>query len=84
MPVEPDGSGGPGDPGDDVPLAVLQNFEIDPGADFPERVRRGIERRFLGRDVLGFCWTAIGQALMDWLALSFTGFNRRPPEKGSR
>lgn len=72
----------PGDNEDwDQPIAELRDLELDPRSDLPLRVRRGIERRFFARDLLTLSWTGITKAVMEWLAMLFTGLSSERKQK---
>jgi len=65
----------------DEPVAVLRGLELEPTSDLRMGVRRRIERRFLGRDLLGFFFTAGAHLVMEWLSAFFGRLSvRRPPE----
>ena len=69
----------------DEPIALLHDLELEPTTDLPARVRRTIERRFLGRDLVGFYWAAIADLVMEWLSLSIgRPAGRRPPKREER
>jgi hypothetical protein len=56
--MAPDDDAVDGEPPDE-PLALLGNLEVEPTSDLPGRVRRGIERRFLSRDLAIFYCTSV-------------------------
>ena len=66
---------------DGEPIAELRDLELDPRSDLPLRVRRGIERRFFARDLLTLSWTGITKAVMEWLAMLFTGLSSERKQK---
>ena len=70
----------------DEPLAILRNLEVEPTSDLPGRVRRGIERRFLSRDLMIFYCTSLAHVAMEWLSLALGRFGekRPPPEREGR
>jgi hypothetical protein len=61
--------------------ALLRGLELEPTADLPGRVRRSIERRYLGRDLAAFYWTAIGSLLLEWLSALLGRVTGRHPPK---
>ena len=68
----------------DEGLTVLHGLELEPRSDLSRRVRRGIERRVLGRDLLGFYWAAIANVVMEWLSALLGRMSARRPPKGER
>jgi hypothetical protein len=66
----------------DEAVAVLHGLELEPSGDLPMRVRRGIERRFLGRDLLGFYLTAVTHVALEWLAALLSRVSVHRPPKG--
>jgi hypothetical protein len=72
----------PGPP--DEITALLRGLELQPTHDLPSRVRRGIERRFLGRDLVGFYWSAVTSLLMEWLSASLERIGPREAGEGDR
>ena len=70
----------------DEPLAVLRNLEVEPASDLPGRVRRGIERRFLSRDLTIFYCTRLAHVALEWLSLALGRFGgmRPPPGREGR
>lgn len=68
----------------DEPIPLLRALELEPETDLPMRVRRGIERRLLARELLGFSWSTIAGFAMEWLSLLLSGFGSRRPPKGER
>ena len=69
----------------DEPIAVLRDLEIEPTGDLPVRVRRTIERRFLGRDLVGFYWAAVAELVTEWLSVAFgRAAQGRRSERGER
>jgi hypothetical protein len=71
------------EPPDDV-TTLLRGLELQPTSDLPSRVRQRIERRFLGRDLVGFYWTAITSVVMEWLSASLGRVGRRRPPEGEQ
>ena len=67
--MAPDDDAVDGEPPDE-PLALLRNLEVEPTSDLPGRVRRGIERRFLSRDLAIFYCTSVAHVAMEWLSLA--------------
>lgn len=74
----PDEAGGaePADMG--TPVEQLRDLSLDVGGEFAPRVRRSIERRLLGGDLIELAWTAPFTALLELLRAPFEWFERRP------
>lgn len=65
----------------DEPVAELRDLELEPRSDLPQRVRRGIERRFFTRDLMTLSWTGIASFAMEWLSMLFTGLMSQQKQK---
>ena len=68
----------------DEPLAELRDLELEPRSDLPQRVQRGIERRFFARDLMTLSWTGIASFAMEWLSMLFTGLLSERKRKEER
>lgn len=82
--MSPDSSPSDAEPPDDS-VDLLRDLEIEPASDLPGRVRRGIERRFLSRDLVGFYWSAVGSVAVEWLSVFLDVWTTdHPPKREQR
>ncbi|MDH4065238.1 MAG: hypothetical protein OEW19_12625 [Acidobacteriota bacterium] len=67
------------DPGDlGAPVEALRDLALDVGGEFGPRVRRRIERRVLGSDLVELAWTAPLTVVLELLRAPFEWFQRGP------
>jgi hypothetical protein len=82
--VSPETQDPGGDPVDDAelgtPIAELRDLSWTVDAHFGDKVRRRIERRLLGGQILDLAWTAPLTMLLEFLRASFELLSGRRPK----
>ena len=64
------------------PLAELRDLELEPGADFLDRVRGSVDRRRLAAETADLGWVGVQVFVLEVLDMIFGAFRRNRPDKG--